>query len=338
MLDATPTLDPTSRSSWNASRSGTLALRPAAIGAVGMAVPAGVVTNEPIAERFGIDPRWIVERTGVRERRVLAEDETLLGLAADAAEATLERAGLEPAALDQVLVATMSHDRLTPNLAPLVAQEIGASGAGALDVGAACTGFVGALAMAVAQVETRRAETVLVVGAERLSTLTDHDDRATAALFGDGAGAALVRAAAGPGFGPFVLGSDGARAEVVRAERAEALIRMQGQDTFREAVRRMAEATLAAIDAAAVSLAEVDLFVYHQANARILRALAQRLMLAEDRVLECISRYGNTSAASIPIALATARGEERIQPGDRVLLAAFGGGLTWGATVLEWEA
>ena len=313
------------------------ALRPATIGAVGMAVPGRVVTNEPIAERFGIDPGWIVERTGVRERRILDEGETLLDLAAEAAGAALEWAALEPSALDQVLVATMSHDRLTPNLAPLVAEEIGASGAGALDVGAACTGFVGALAMAVAQVESRRAETILVVGAERLSTLTDHDDRATAALFGDGAGAVLVRAAVGPGFGPFVLGSDGARAEVVRAERSELLIRMNGQDTFREAVNRMAEATLAATDAAGLALADIDLFVYHQANARILRTLAQRLILDEHRVLECISRYGNTSAASIPIALATALREEQIRPGDRVLLAAFGGGLTWGATVLEWE-
>jgi 3-oxoacyl-[acyl-carrier-protein] synthase III len=313
------------------------ALRPAAIGAVGMALPARVVGNEPIAARFGVDPGWIVERTGVRERRVLDDGETLLDLAAEAARATLERASLEPSSLDQVLVATMSHDRLTPNLAPLVAERVGACGTGALDVGAACTGFVGALAMAAAQVEARRAETVLVVGAERLSTLTDHDDRATAALFGDGAGAVLVRAATGAGFGPFVLGSDGARAEVVRAERAEALIRMQGQDTFREAVNRMAEATVAATDAAGLALGDVDLFVYHQANARILRALAQRLMLDPGRVLECISRFGNTSAASIPIALATAIADERIRPGDRVLLAAFGGGLTWGAAVLEWE-
>jgi 3-oxoacyl-[acyl-carrier-protein] synthase III len=313
------------------------ALRPAAIGAVGMAVPGHVVANDPIAARLGIEPSWIVERTGVRERRVLEDGETLLHLAAKAAEATLERVALPTAALDQVLVATMSHDRLTPNLAPLLAEEIGASGAGALDVGAACTGFVGALAMAVAQVETGRAETILVVGAERLSTLTDHNDRATAALFGDGAGAVVVRAAAGPGFGPFVLGSDGARAEVVRAERSEALIRMKGHDTFREAVNRMAEATLAAAAASGLALADIDLFVYHQANARILRALAQRLLLDEGRVLECISRYGNTSAASIPIALATALEDERIRPGDRVLLAAFGGGLTWGATVLEWE-
>jgi 3-oxoacyl-[acyl-carrier-protein] synthase III len=311
-------------------------LRPAAIGAVGMAVPARIVDNDRIAARLGIEPGWIVERTGVLERRVLGDGETLLGLAAEAAGATLERAALEPSALDQVLVATMSHDRLTPNLAPLLAEEIGASGAGALDVGAACTGFVGALAMAVAQVETHRAENVLVVGAERLSTMTDHDDRATAALFGDGAGAVLVRAADGAGFGPFVLGSDGARAEVVTVERSEALIRMRGQDTFREAVNRMAEATLAATTAAGRTLADIDLFVYHQANARILAAVGERLGLERERVIDCIDRFGNTSSATLPIALAEAKRLGKLEHGSTVLLGAFGAGFTWGAGVIEW--
>ena len=314
------------------------ALRPAAIGSVAMAVPSEIVDNEPIAARLGIDPGWIVARTGVRERRVLGADEDLVELASDASLKALHDAGLEPRALDQVLAATMSHDRLTPNLAPLVAERIGASEVGALDVGAACTGFVGALAMAVAQVEAGRVESVLVVGAERLSTLTDHDDRATAALFGDGAGAVVVRRASGAGFGPFVLGSDGAKSEIVTAARDEGLIRMQGQDTFREAVSRMAQASLDAATAAGITLGEIDLFVYHQANVRILRSLAQRLVLDEDRIVECISRYGNTSAASIPIALASAIEDGLLNPGDRVLLAAFGGGLTWGATVVEWEA
>jgi 3-oxoacyl-[acyl-carrier-protein] synthase III len=313
------------------------ALRPAAIASVAMAVPERIVSNEPIAARFGIEPGWIVERTGVRERRYLADGEELVTLAASAAERALARAGIDADAVDQVLAATMSHERLTPNLAPLVADRIG-SAAGAFDVGAACTGFVDALAMAVGQVESGRAETVLVLAAERLSAITDHDDRATAALFGDGAGAVIVRPAHGAGIGPFALGSDGARAEIVRAERAEGLIRMQGHDTFREAVNRMAQATVEAVDAAGLDIAEIDVFVYHQANARILRSLAQRLRLDEERVLECISRFGNTSAASIPIALASAIEEGRIEPGARVLLAAFGGGLTWGATVVEWEA
>ena len=312
-------------------------LRPAAIGAVAMAVPAQIVGNEPIAARLGIEPEWIVERTGVRERRVLGPGESLVELGAEAAERALAQATVAPEAVDLVLAATMSHERLTPPLAPLLADRIGTD-AGALDIDGACTGFVGALSLAAAQVESGRAETVLVIGAERLSALTDPDDRATAALFGDGAGAAVVRPAAGAGFGPFVLGSDGSQAELVTAERDEALIRMQGQDTFREAVNRMSAATVAATSAADIDLSEIDLFVYHQANARILRALAQRLGLDAERVVECISRYGNTSAATIPIALATALEDGRIAAGDRVLLAAFGGGLTWGATVLEWEA
>jgi 3-oxoacyl-[acyl-carrier-protein] synthase-3 len=314
----------------------TKSLRPAAISAVAMAVPAHVVGNEPIAARLGIDPDWIVERTGVRERRVLDAGESLVELGAEAAERALAQAGVAPEAVNLLLVATMSHERLTPALAPLLAHRIGTD-AGALDIDGACTGFVGALSLAAAQVESGRAETVLVVGAERLSTLTDPDDRATAALFGDGAGAAVVRPAAGAGFGPFVLGSDGSQAELVTAERDEPLIRMQGQDTFREAVSRMSAATVAAASAAQLGLDEIDLFVYHQANARILRALAQRLGLDAERVVECISRYGNTSAATIPIALATALEDGRIEPGDQVLLAAFGGGLTWGATVVEWE-
>jgi 3-oxoacyl-[acyl-carrier-protein] synthase-3 len=302
-----------------------------------MALPARIVGNEPIAERFGIEPEWIVERTGVRERRVLGEHESLVDLGAEAAERALAQAGVEASSVDLLLAATMSHERLTPALAPLIAARIGTAHAGALDIDAACTGFVGALAMASGQVEAGRAECVLVVAAERLSALTDHDDRSTAALFGDGAGAALVMPAAGAGFSPFVLGSDGAHAGVVTAERDDPLIRMQGQDTFRHAVNRMAQATLEAAEAAGLELGEIDLFVYHQANVRILRAVGQRLGLDPDRVVECIERYGNTSAATIPIALATAAGEGRIQAGDRVLLAAFGGGLTWGATVVEWE-
>ena len=314
------------------------AVRPAAIASVAMALPARIVGNEPIAERFGIAPEWIVERTGVRERRILGEDESLVDLGAEAAERALAQAGVEPSSVDLVLVATMSHERLTPALAPLVAARIGAAHAGAIDVDAACTGFVGALAMAAGQVESGRAERVLVVGAEGSRSLTDHDDRATAALFGDGAGAALVMPAAGAGFGPFVLGSDGAHAGVVTAERDEPLIRMHGQDTFRHAVDRLAEATLEAAEAAGLALDEIDLFVYHQANVRILRAVGQRLGLDPDRVVDCIERYGNTSAATIPIALGDGGGRRTAPaPGDRVLLAAFGGGLTWGATVVEWE-
>ena len=312
-------------------------LRRAGISSIAAAIPPRTVSNDPIAGRLGIDPGWIVERTGVRERHVLGEDETLLDLAQSAAERALDASGLSASSLDQILVATMSHDRLTPALAPMLAARLRSS-AGAMDVNAACSGFVGALALACGQIESARADHVLVVGAERLSTLVDPDDRATAALFGDGAGAVVAGEASGAGIGPFVLGSDGSLSELITAERDEAVIHMQGHDTFREAVDRMAQATLEAARAANVAVANIDHFVFHQANARILAALTRRLQVDPQRVVECISRYGNTSAASIPIALCDAADAGAIRHGDRVLLAGFGAGLTWGATVIEWEA
>jgi 3-oxoacyl-[acyl-carrier-protein] synthase-3 len=237
-----------------------------------------------------------------------------------------------------VLVATMSHDELSPAAAPMVASRIGATGAGAMDVGAACSGFVSALALAVGMAESGRARNVLVVGADLLSKLTDRDDRSTAALFGDGAGAVLVSSTTGPGgVGPAILGADGARADLVTASREEGVLRMKGHDTFRQAVDRLSEAALAAADSAGRPLADIDLFAFHQANTRILAAVGERLGLDADRVIDCIDRYGNTSAATIPLALAAAEETGRLQPGDAVLLAAFGGGLTWAATVIEWE-
>jgi 3-oxoacyl-[acyl-carrier-protein] synthase III len=312
------------------------ARRGAAVTAVGAAVPAQVVSNAPIARRLGVDERWIVTRTGVRERRVADPGERLADYAAAAARRALAASGTRARGVDLVLVATMSHERLTPSAAAEVASRIGADGAGAIDVGAACSGFVSALALAAAQIEARRADTVLVVGADLMTRLTDDRDRGTAALFGDGAGAVVVGASHGARVSPAILGSDGSRGELVTAERAEAIVRMQGQDTFRQAVARLSEATVAAAAAAGCSLHEIDLFAYHQANARILRAVTERLGLEPERVLECIDRYGNTSAATIPLALAEAERSGRLRPDTRVLLAAFGGGLTWAATVLEW--
>jgi 3-oxoacyl-[acyl-carrier-protein] synthase III len=236
-------------------------------------------------------------------------------------------------------VATMSADELTPNAAPLVAAELGAEGAGAIDVGAACTAFVSALGMAAAQIEANRAESVLVIGADLLSHLTDPDDRSTAGLLADGAGAALVQATGGPGrIGPVVLGSDGHRADLITASHDERLIRMNGHDTFKQAVTRMSEATVAALSLADRSLAEVDLFVYHQANSRIIQAVGEELGLPGERTADYVGRFGNTSAATIPIALAVAEEEGRLADGALVLLAAFGAGLNWGATVVEWGA
>jgi 3-oxoacyl-[acyl-carrier-protein] synthase III len=311
--------------------------RGAEVASLAMAAPPGVVDNAPIAARLGVPESWIVERTGVEERRIAARGERLSAYAAEAGARAVSDAELDPVQLDLVLVATMSHEQLTPHAATLVADEIGAVRAGAIDLNAACTGFLSALSMATGQIESGRAEAVLVVGADLISRLTDRDDRSTAGLFGDGAGAVVLRPAEPPGrIGPVVLGADGARAGLIQADRTDALIRMKGPDTFRQAVDRLSEATLAALVAADRELADVDLFAYHQANSRIIRAVGERLDLPTERVIDCVSRYGNTSAASIPIALAEARGEGRLRDGATVLCAAFGGGLAWGASVIEW--
>ena len=314
------------------------ALRAAAIAGVGLAVPDRVVGSAEVAERIGVSEDWIVARTGVRERRIAEPDERLSELAAEAGRRALERAGATPTDVDLVLVATIAADELMPNAAPLVAYELGAERAGALDVGAACTGFVSALALASGQVECGRAECALVIGADLCSRLIDGADRGTAAIFADGAGAAVVGPARNGGrLGPVVLGADGAAAAAVRTDHVERVIRMQGHDTFREAVRRLSEATLLALDRAGARVEEVDLFVYHQANARILAAVAERLGLERERVIDCIDRYGNTSAATVPIALAEADAAGLLAPGAKVLLAAFGAGFTWGAGLMTWE-
>jgi 3-oxoacyl-[acyl-carrier-protein] synthase-3 len=313
------------------------ATRGAAIGAVARSLPVPVVTNAPIAERLGIDEEWIVTRTGVRERRIAPPEERVRDHASAAARASLAAAGIDPLDLDLVLVATMSHEHLTPNAAPLVAADIGAGRAGAIDLGSACTGFVAGVGLAAAQIEAGRASNVLVVGADLLSRITDRDDRGTAALFADGAGAALVSAIEGPGrIGPVVLGSDGDSAGLITAPKADNVIHMKGPDTFRHAVERLSQSTEQALALAGAEIADVDLFVYHQANSRIISAVGERLELPVDRVIDCVPTFGNTSAATIPIALAEADERGMLADGARVLLAAFGGGLTWGATLVEW--
>jgi 3-oxoacyl-[acyl-carrier-protein] synthase-3 len=308
----------------------------AEIAGLGVAVPENVVVNAPLAERFGIDESWIVQRTGIDERRIAEPEQRLSELAAAAGARALAAAGLEAGELDLVLVATTSNDDLMPGASPRVAAELGVQVA-AIDLNAACTGFVSGLALACGQIESGRAANVLLVGADLMSRITDPTDRGTAAVFADGAGAVVLRGSAGGGrIGPIVLGSDGTQADLVLAPRSTGLTVMQGHETFRHAVERMSEATLAAIDAAGITLADVDLFVYHQANARILRSVGERLELPINRVVDSIHHHGNTSAASIPLALEDARLSGQLRPGATVLLAAFGAGLTWGATVLTW--
>jgi len=308
----------------------------AAIAGLGVAVPERAVGNGPIAARLGIDEEWIVQRTGIRERRVAGEGERLFELAAAAAERALAAAGTEAAELDLLLVATTSNDELMPGASPRVAAAIGAERAGAIDVNAACTGFVSALALACGQIECGRAANALVVGADLMTRMIDPADRGTAAVFADGAGAVLVRGAAEGRIGPIVLGADGAQADLIFTPKATGVTVMQGHETFRHAVARICEATAKAAAAAEVALEEVDLFVYHQANARILRAVGERLGLPAERVVDSIHHYGNTSAASIPLALDDAARDGRLAEGATVLLGAFGAGFTWGATVVRW--
>jgi 3-oxoacyl-[acyl-carrier-protein] synthase III len=309
----------------------------AAIASVAASLPQTVVPNAEIAARIGVSDEWIVRRTGIRARRVAEPTERLATHAVNAASAALRRAGTSPAQVDLVLVATTTADEVMPNAAPLVAHELGAVRAGAFDIGAACTGFLSALAVGTGQIEAGRAQCVVVIGADLMSRILDPTDRTTAAVFADGAGAVVLHATGEPSrIGPIVLGSDGAGAGHIVVPREEGVIRMRGHETFREAVARLSLATVQAARAAGTKLDDIDLFVYHQANGRILSAVGERLGLPADRVVDCISEYGNTSAATLPLALAHVDANGRLREGARVLLGAFGAGFTWGATVVEW--
>jgi 3-oxoacyl-[acyl-carrier-protein] synthase-3 len=323
----------TVRPSWEVRRP-----RAAALASVAMAVPENVVTNETVAAGAGVTEQWIVHRTGVHERRHVREGERLDALAVAAGRAALEEAGVEPEDLDLVLVATVAPDELLPNTAPLVARELGAHAAGAMDVGAACTGYLSALSLAAAQIECGRCDNVLVIGADVLSRFVDKTDRGTAALFADGAGASVVAPANGDTgrIGHIALHADGTGAPAIRAAREDQIIQMQGHDTFKAAVHRLSESTVEAVDRAGLGLDDIGLFVFHQANARILAAVGERLGIERERVIDCIDRYGNTSSGTLPIALADARERGMLAPGMNVVLAAFGAGFTWGAGVIQW--
>jgi len=308
----------------------------AGIVGLGSALPDRVVPNAEVTVSIGVDEDWIVRRTGIRERRYAAPGARLSELAAAAGRAALDDAGMAGAEIDLVLVASCSQDSVMPNAAPQVAHALGAERAGAFDIGSACTGFLAALAAARGMLVSGAARNALVVGAEIMSRHVDPRDRNTAALFGDGAGAIVATAGAPGELGPVVLGSDGSRAELIVADRETQLLAMDGHETFKQAVKRLAEASTAACEAADVALGDLDLYVYHQANTRILATLADRLQLDPAKVVECIATVGNTSAASVPLTLEQARTEGRLSAGMRVLLAAAGSGFTWGASVIEW--
>ncbi|HEX5781792.1 MAG TPA: beta-ketoacyl-ACP synthase III [Solirubrobacteraceae bacterium] len=310
--------------------------RTARIIGLGHQIPPEVVPNADIAPRIGVDDHWIQKRTGIKSRRRAAAHETLAEYATIAGRKALQDAGVDPRDVDLVLVATMTPDDLTPNAGPVVAAALGCVNAGALDIGAACSGWLAALRLAAGQVETGRADNVLVIGAELLTRITDFDDPKTAALFGDGAGAVVVGAEGEGDIGPIVLAADGELADRITANHSDRVLVMDGHSTYQVAVKRLSEVTVAAVARAGLELEDVDLFVYHQANGRIIRAVGERLDLEPAKVADYVAHMANTSAASIPLTLSLLREDGRLRPGHKVLIAAIGAGFTWGAGVLEW--
>jgi 3-oxoacyl-[acyl-carrier-protein] synthase-3 len=317
----------------------------------GFAVPERVVCNGDIAPHVDVSAEWILSRTGIQTRRTVVGTELATSdLAVAAARAALERAGVDPGDLDQVVVATASGDYLMPATASLVQAALGARRAAAFDLNAACSGFVYGLGVASHTIAAGAARFVLLVGADTLTRHVDERDRNTAILFGDGAGAVVL----GPGDAllGLHLGSDGAvAADLIipaggsrRPVDAAALaagahkIRMNGREVFRAAVQAMTNGLLAAVAAAGVRMADLRWVVTHQANARIVRAVAERVGLPLEAFLTHLQRYGNTGAASIPIALAEASEAGALAPGDLLGLTAAGAGLTWGAAVVRWGA
>ena len=310
----------------------------AGIFGVGSALPEQLITNAHWEARLDTTDEWIVRRTGIRERHWLNGVDTVATLATDACAQALADAGRDAAEVDQIIVTTITPDRITPGLAPEVASRLGASRAGAVDVNAACSGFLYALDQAAALIESRRARVVLVCAAEALSRITDVDDRSTAVLFGDGAGAVLVAGAElDLGLGVFELHCDGDKAELLYADNQDRVLRMSGQEVYRHAVARMVEATNAALHRARLTIDDLDLFVAHQANRRIVEAAAAELKIDPDKVVLDVDRVANTSSASIPLALHRAEQDGRLRPGGIVGLAAFGAGFVWGAGVISWK-
>jgi 3-oxoacyl-[acyl-carrier-protein] synthase-3 len=297
----------------------------------GIGLPDKIVTNEDLSARLDTSDAWITERTGIRERRIGG---TTSELAVAAGAQALERAGRTGADVDVLVLATTTPDALVPGTSATVQERLGVRG-GAFDLNAACSGFVYSLVAAhgLVSVGARR---VLVIGSETLSHITDWDDRSLAVLVGDGAGAVLLEATDGPGqLLAWDLGADGSLRHLLKCDHGGYLY-MNGKEIFRHAVRVVVESSLAALGRAGLTPDDVEVFVPHQANARIISAAAQRLGIPEERCVITIDRYGNTSSASIPLALADALTTGRLQPGSIALLSGFGGGMTWASAVLRW--
>jgi 3-oxoacyl-[acyl-carrier-protein] synthase-3 len=326
-------------------------IRGATITGTGMSVPERVLSNLDLEKMVETSDEWIFERTGIRERRIASENEASSDFAAAASLRALDMAGLEAADIDQIIVATTTPDRFLPSCACTVQQKIGAKNAAAYDMFAACTGFVYGLGLARGLVGAGIADRVLVIGVETLSRIVDYTDRNTCVLFGDGAGAAVIQPCApGDGILAVDMHSDGELGDVLEVpaggsrtpasetslEERQHFIKMHGKKLFPFAVRTMEESLRKVMADAGVSADELDLVIPHQANQRIIDAVRERLGIAEAKVVSNIVRYGNTSSASIPISLDEVVREGRLKPGDRLGFMAFGGGATWGASLMRW--
>jgi 3-oxoacyl-[acyl-carrier-protein] synthase-3 len=323
--------------------------RRAVIEGVGSALPERVLTNHDLARMVDTSNEWIIERTGIRERRIAGPGETTSSLGIAAAKAALDHAGVDAKDIDLIILATSTPDNTFPATAAIIQAGLGITTGAAFDVQAVCSGFVYALTTADAFLRAGTASSALVVGSETFSRILDWSDRGTCVLFGDGAGAVVVRARDDTGDG---LSQRGIHASVIRSDgrykdklyvdggpsttRTVGVLRMEGKDVFRHAVTNISDVMHETLNLAGITGAEIDWFVPHQANARILDGAARKFGIPTDRVVITLDTHGNTSAASIPLALDVAVKDGRIRPGDMVLMEAMGGGFTWGAVLARW--
>lgn len=324
---------------------------PVGIRGTGMYVPERILTNKDLEQMVDTNDEWIVSRTGMKERHIASAGQASSDLAYEAALEALANAGISAAELDLIIVATITPDMAFPSTACILQNRLGAKKAAAFDLSAACSGFIYGLANATALIGSGQYKNALVIGAECLSKITDYTDRNTCILFGDGAGAVVLgEVPQGRGFRSFELGADGSGGELLRSsaggsrdpvsqrvlESKSQYIYMAGKEVFKFAVKIMGSAAEEALRKAGVDKSEIDLLIPHQANIRIIQSALERLELPESKCMINLNKYGNVSAASIPIALAEAVRENRVKEGDTLLFVGFGGGLTWGSSVLIW--
>jgi 3-oxoacyl-[acyl-carrier-protein] synthase-3 len=317
--------------------------RPVSITGLGCYVPDRVVTNDELAEYVDTSDEWIRARTGIRERHIAAESQAMSDLSVPAARAALEQAAVDPADVDLVVVATITPDMAFPATATLVAAELGCHDAAAYDLSAGCTGFMYAIAQAHASVAAGLAHRALVIGGDVLSRVLDWTDRSTVVLFGDGAGAVVLEHVDDGGFLGFELGSDGAGAGQLlypgsgsRVYEERGHLQMNGREVFKFATRVLVSSAESVLDSCGLAVGDVDVYVPHQANIRIIDHAVNKLGFPKDKVVVNVDRYGNTSSGSIPLALADASASGLLRPGSLVLMTGMGAGLTWGSALMHW--